>query len=69
MTVVVGVVAGLSIHGTAAVTAGFVVEVTCIFDADCGEVLAAEPQDDKIAADTSKASGRAFSFLPMSVEV
>ena len=66
--VVVGIVAGLSIHGTLAVAAGFAVEVTCNFVAGCSEALA-EPQDDKIAADIKKASGRAVGFLPMSVEV
>ena len=66
MTVVVGIVAGWSIHGTVAVTAGFVVEVTCTFVIDCGEVLA-EPQDDKIAADMRKMSSRVVAFLPMSV--
>ena len=67
-TVVAGIVASLSIHGTLAATTGFGVEVTCTFVVDCSEVLA-EPQDDKIAADIRKASGHAVGFLPMSVEV
>lgn len=67
-TVVVGIVAGLSIHGTVAGTADSVAGVADTFDDWDGEAVG-EPQADKTAADMRRASDLVESFLLMSEEV
>ena len=68
-TVVVGIVAGLSIHGTLTIDAEAVVEEADTFDNGDGERAVDEPHADKATADIRKASGHTVGFLPMSVEV
>ncbi len=67
-TVVVGIVAGLSIHGTVAGTADSVAGVADTFDDWDGEAVG-EPQADKTAADMRRASDLVESFLLISEEV
>ena len=66
--VVVGIVAGLSIHGTVAVTADSGAGVAGTFD-DWDRDAVGEPQADKTAADMRRASDLVESFLLMTEEV
>jgi hypothetical protein len=67
--VVVGIADGLSIHGTLADTAEYVVDLAGTFDAGDVERPADEPHADKITVDIRKASGPTVSFLLISMEV
>ena len=68
-TVVVGIVAGLLIHGTLTIDAEAVVEDADTFDDGDGERAVDEPHADKTAADMRKARDLAVRFLLMFVEV
>ena len=68
-TVVVGIVAGLSIHGTLTIDAEPVVAATDTFDNGDGERAVDEPHADKATADIRKARDLAVRFLLIFVEV
>ena len=68
-TVVVGIVAGLLIHGTLTVDAEAVVEEADTFDNGDGERAIDEPHADKTTADMRKARDLAVRFLLIFVEV
>ena len=68
-TVVVGIAAGLSIHGTLTIDAEAVVEEADTFDNGDGERAIDEPHADKATADMRKAMDLAVKFLLMFVEV
>ena len=67
-TVVVGIAAGLSIHGTLTIDAEPVVAATDTFDNGDGERAVDEPHADKATADMRKARDLAVRFLLMFVE-
>ena len=68
-TVVVGIAAGLLIHGTLTVDAEAVVEKADTFGDGDGERAVDEPHADKVTADMRKARDLAVRFLLMFVEV
>ena len=67
-TVVVGIVAGMSIHGTLVDAAVLDVEATGACVVDDRELDVEDPQDDRIAA-AMRASSRTVGFIVMCKEV
>lgn len=68
-TVVVGIVAGMSIHGTPVDAAVLDVEVLGACVVDDNEFVEEVPQDDRIAANTRRASCRSVGFFLIFTEV
>ena len=68
-TVVVGIVAGLLIHGTLTVDAEAVIEEADTFGVGVGERAVDEPHADNVTADMRKARDLAVRFLLIFVEV